>query len=201
DNSGPEEYANERDCHKLIQPAGAANITLTFTSFSTEENYDFVTVYDGATTSAPELGRFSGSSLPPVITSSGGSMMVRFTSDGSVTAQGWEALYESSQSYEIISEKSSRADKIKRYPNYDNIIFSLYPNPTKGKIKLICDELTDEDLIIEIINPEGKISRLMQIENYNGFTEIDFSDFTVGVYYVKIYNNDFVKLHKVIYSE
>ena len=93
DNSGASDYQNNMTCEKLIQPSGGGTITLTFTSFATESGYDFVRVYGGTTTSAPLLGTFSGSSLPPVLTSSAGSMLIRFTTDGSVVAAGWSATY------------------------------------------------------------------------------------------------------------
>ena len=93
DNSGALDYQNNMACEKLIQPSGGGTITLTFTSFATESGYDFVRVYGGTTTSAPLLGTFSGSSLPPVLTSAAGSMLIRFTTDGSVVTAGWSATY------------------------------------------------------------------------------------------------------------
>ena len=54
-------------CQKLIEVPGSTCITLQFTSFATEAGYDFVKVYDGATTSSPLLGQFSGTSLPPLL--------------------------------------------------------------------------------------------------------------------------------------
>jgi phosphotriesterase-related protein len=93
DNSGSADYHNNMSCQKLIQPSGAVNITLTFNSFATESGYDFVRVYDGATTSAPLLGQFSGTSLPPDVSSTGGSMLIVFTTDNGVVAAGWSATY------------------------------------------------------------------------------------------------------------
>ena len=90
-----QQYTNSTNCSWLIQPPGATFISLTFNRFVTENNFDFVTIYDGSTTSAPQLGRFSGVNLPPNITSSGGSLLVEFTSDGSITDFGWEASYNS----------------------------------------------------------------------------------------------------------
>ena len=49
----------------------------------------------GSTTSAALLGTFSGTSLPPVLTSATGSMLIRFTTDRGVVAQGWSANYTS----------------------------------------------------------------------------------------------------------
>lgn len=95
DGSGNSDYTNRSNCRWLIQPPGATWIRLSFSSFNTESNYDFVRVYDGATTSAPLLGSYSGTNLPSTLQSSGGSMLVVFTSDSSVTRAGWSASYTS----------------------------------------------------------------------------------------------------------
>jgi hypothetical protein len=96
DGSGNSDYTNRANCRWLIQPPNATRIELTFSSFNTESNYDFVKVYDGATTSAPLLGSYSGTTLPPVLRSSGGSLLIVFTSDNSITRAGWSASYTSS---------------------------------------------------------------------------------------------------------
>jgi len=93
DNSGSADYYDNMSCQKLIQPSGAVNVTLTFNSFETESGYDFVKVYDGATTSSALLGKFSGSSLPAAVSSTGGSMLIEFTTDGGVVEAGWSASY------------------------------------------------------------------------------------------------------------
>ncbi len=102
DGSGVNKYCNNMDCRWLIQPPQATSVKLTFTSFKTESPstdglsiYDAVEVYDGTSTSATLLGRFSGSNLPPSITSTGGSMYIRFFSDNSVSDSGWSANYTS----------------------------------------------------------------------------------------------------------
>ena len=40
-------YADNSKCSWLIAPPGAQSITLEFSSFDTEEDYDYVYVYDG----------------------------------------------------------------------------------------------------------------------------------------------------------
>ncbi len=87
-------YANNTDCEWLIQPTTPnQNINLSFSNFQTEAGNDTVTIYDGSTTSAPVLGTFSGSSIPPALNSTGGSMLVTFKTNGSNTALGWRAVY------------------------------------------------------------------------------------------------------------
>lgn len=89
-------YLDNQNCQWLIQPTGANIIRLSFNRFLTEQGFDFVTVYDGATTSATQIGRYSGNNIPSAITSSGGDLLVIFTTDGSVTTTGFEASYVSS---------------------------------------------------------------------------------------------------------
>jgi hypothetical protein len=97
DGSGSNDYDNYVNCSWLIQPANATSITLDFTAFATESGYDFVTVYDGSTTAAPVLGVFDGNTLPPTLTSTGGSMLITFISDPSVTDAGWAVSYSCTQ--------------------------------------------------------------------------------------------------------
>lgn len=101
DGSGSSNYADESDCKWLIAPPGAGSITLTFTGVFDLELYncsDKITVYDGGDTTDNVLAVLCGnqSMTPPApVTSSGGTMLVRFTSDYSYNNQGWSASYTS----------------------------------------------------------------------------------------------------------
>ncbi|CAM1345488.1 CUB domain-containing protein [Tenacibaculum amylolyticum] len=97
DGSGNSNYADNRNCSWLIRPSNGGTVTLSFDSFNTERNYDEVTVYDGANANARELGSFSGTSIPAAVTSTGNTLFVKFTSDGSVNAAGWSASYVSNE--------------------------------------------------------------------------------------------------------
>lgn len=95
DGSGPlYKYKNNADCLWLIKPDDSVtNIKLSFLEFNTEADSDKVIVYDGPTIASQVLGTFSGSSLPPLITSTGNSMLVRFITNDSINADGWLAEY------------------------------------------------------------------------------------------------------------
>jgi phosphotriesterase-related protein len=93
DNSGASDYLNDMSCSKLIQPLNCNSVMLTFTNFNTESANDVLTVYDGPTTSSPILSQYSGSTLPPVLESTVGSMLIVFNTNGSVTESGWKANY------------------------------------------------------------------------------------------------------------
>jgi hypothetical protein len=68
-------------------------VTMTFNQFATEQNFDFVTIFNGPDVTAPSLGTFSGTNIPgPFIsTHPSGCLTLRFTSDGSIVASGWAA--------------------------------------------------------------------------------------------------------------
>jgi Zn-dependent metalloprotease len=97
DGSGTDKYANNANCAWLIQPINAKTVTLNFTAFDTELNFDGVIVYDGSNNTAPVLGKFSGSVLPPSVTSTSGNMYVEFLSDLRLRANGWTANYTSTK--------------------------------------------------------------------------------------------------------
>ena len=84
-------YSDNMDCRWSL--TSNAVIELLFYDFTTESSADYVSVYDGDSTSAPLLGQFSGSSLPAPITSSSTKLYVRFVSDGSVVYRGFTARY------------------------------------------------------------------------------------------------------------
>ncbi|MCX6249798.1 MAG: C10 family peptidase [Bacteroidetes bacterium] len=94
DGSGPvSNYANNANCSWLIGPDDSVqSIKLTFLRFATDPA-DEVKIYDGPTTASPLLATYSGSSLPPEISSTGNKMLVTFTSNGNGTANGFLAEF------------------------------------------------------------------------------------------------------------
>jgi photosystem II stability/assembly factor-like uncharacterized protein len=93
-------YANNLDALWLIRPAGARQIFVQFDSLNIEEDYDFVTIIAGL--EEPRIvGRFSGSTLPPALAVNDSAVLLRFTSDASVSGDdetrpsGWRLRYTS----------------------------------------------------------------------------------------------------------
>ncbi|MCW3070793.1 MAG: N-acetylmuramyl-L-alanine amidase, negative regulator of AmpC, AmpD [Bacteroidetes bacterium] len=88
-------YSDDERQLTRIQPPGATSITLNFTSFSTEAGWDYMFIYDGATTAAPLIGQYDGTTSPGTVTSSGGSLLIEFRSDCATIAAGWVANWTS----------------------------------------------------------------------------------------------------------
>lgn len=92
DSGGPgANYGDNEDGTVTISPVGASSITLTFTQFSLENNYDYLYVYDGPTTASTLIGQYTGNALPNggVINTNSGSVTIRMTSDVGVNQAGF----------------------------------------------------------------------------------------------------------------
>jgi N-acetyl-anhydromuramyl-L-alanine amidase AmpD len=76
-----------------ISPAGAAKVTLNFTSFNLESKSDYLYLYDGNSINAPLIGKYTGTTSPGTITSSGSSITAEYRSDCSTTSVGWAATW------------------------------------------------------------------------------------------------------------
>lgn len=88
-------YSNDQRTLYLIQPTGANTITLSFSEFDLENNWDYLLVYDGATTISPLIATLTGSSIPSNITSTGGSLLIEFRSDCATPKAGWKSAWTS----------------------------------------------------------------------------------------------------------
>ena len=93
DSGGPAgNYSNNQNITTTICPTNSGDlVTVTFTSFNTQNATDFLRVYDGDSASSPLLATLSGTNLPPVFTSSAtsGCLTFVFSSNGTTTATGW----------------------------------------------------------------------------------------------------------------
>jgi len=77
----------------VIQPTGAQSVTITFSSFSLEQGYDSLYIYDGNGTGGTLLGRYTGTQNPGTVTANSGVMSLLFTSDCNTNGMGWAATY------------------------------------------------------------------------------------------------------------
>ncbi|PKP54145.1 MAG: hypothetical protein CVT92_01040 [Bacteroidetes bacterium HGW-Bacteroidetes-1] len=86
---------NENLTLTITPSTSGAKLKLIFTEFNTENNFDFLKIYDGLNVSDPLLGNFHGTTMPPEIIASddnnSGALTFLFTSDGSVQGTGWMA--------------------------------------------------------------------------------------------------------------
>ena len=108
-----------------VRPEGNnRKISLNFLVFKTQPNADVLSIYDGTTTNAPLIGRFSGSELPNSITAtnSEGALTFTFVSDAYVNFSGWVATL-TCIGGESVDEDLTASTKV--YPNPNNGSFNI----------------------------------------------------------------------------
>ncbi len=174
DGSGVQNYQNGADCRWLMQVPNATEITLNFSSFVTESGWDYVTVYDGADINSPVLGSFSGNSLPPQLVSSGSSMLLRFTTDGSVTYQGWSAYYNAKycEGATVLTTSSGYVfdnSGINEYGNYSNCKWLIQP-PVAASVSLDFYEFNTESGFDYVTVYDGPTTSYPVLGTYAGNT-------------------------------
>jgi hypothetical protein len=90
DGSGTFYYGNMTNCIYIIQHEEGVNYNLEFTSFSTEENKDVVTIYNGE---QEVVGEFSGSELPTVLELETNMVFITWSTNATINDEGWSVDY------------------------------------------------------------------------------------------------------------
>lgn len=176
DESGLQDYSNNSECSWLIQPDNGNIINLTFTEFNTEQDFDGVLIFDGIDESSELIGIFTGSDIPEVISSTGGSMYVLFVSDESIRKEGWSANYDTNS---LSIGQTNQLESIK-----------VYPNPTSGIVYISPSEKV---LTIQIYDLLGKV-----IMSEKGVNKLNIIDLSSGVYMIKLSDGDNETIHRII---
>ena len=95
DEGGPNgDYGHNSDLTMTFLPSTSGGmLEAIFESFYTENNYDWLYIYDGPSASSTLIGRYSGSQGPGTVTATNeqGALTFRFNSDSSVHGAGWAA--------------------------------------------------------------------------------------------------------------
>jgi hypothetical protein len=172
DGSGDKFYNDRTICHWIIQPDAASAVVLEFTEFDTEPQYDFVDVYeyDPVTTNGIQLGRFSGSNLPPLLVSNTGAFFITFFTNASVRSQGWKANYRTS----AVGLKELTA-----------LSFQLYPNPASEVLNLSFDKTSHSTRSIQLVDMQGRVLIQHKVEGSASKASLDLRNISAGVYLIR----------------
>ncbi len=96
DGSGPENYLPNSSCSWLISPDDSVtSIKISFNSIETESSNDIINIYNGATTSDPLVGSYSGSTLPSNLTINNSKVLITFITDSINEGAGFYLTYSS----------------------------------------------------------------------------------------------------------
>ncbi len=184
DMGGPTRNYYDNESYTFsISPNGTSKVQLQFKSFTTEQGWDSLFIYNGATTAAPLIGAYTGTNSPGTVTSTGTVITVRFKSDISTNYSGFKLIYNCINATDI-SEL-----------NYEND-FDLFPNPTNGVIEIRTDKTIDK---ISITNSIGE---LVYESKLNSEKTIDLSSLQLqsGIYFVTLQSNEKTSVRKLVYQ-
>lgn len=144
DGSGPlDDYHTDANCSWLIAPDdGVASVTISFLRFDLASG-DELKVYDGNSASATLIGTYTGSSLPPDVSSTGPAMFVTFTSNETTTAQGFLAEYEANlinfceSSTNLTDPSGDISDGSDEYDYRNSSLCKWYIKPTNAETVIL----------------------------------------------------------------
>ncbi|XP_078582053.1 cubilin-like isoform X2 [Branchiostoma floridae x Branchiostoma japonicum] len=93
----PNNYDHNDFCTWLIRAPEGQTISITFTDFAMENHpncdFDYLTIYNGASVTSPQIGRYCGTASPRSFTSGSRYLLLYFQTDVSASARGFRATY------------------------------------------------------------------------------------------------------------
>jgi len=183
DGSGRFDYRNSSNCKWKITPDNAATVTISFSSFDTEQDADKLQIYD--LQAGTMLGTFSGSTLPPNVTSPSGQMMLIWTSNTSVRGGGWNSSYSITVGTD---EKENFAG------------LSVYPNPASEKLNISFSLAETQNVKIEFVSLNGVVLFHDDLASFKGEYKksMDVSSFSPGVYLLKLTSDRGNSVRKIV---
>jgi hypothetical protein len=178
-------YFNFLEYSKTFYPNTTdGKIKFTINDFDLENGNDFLTLFDGETTESPvfEDGELTGDNLVRTefeATNSAGAITVLFTSNESITSDGWSILV----SCETLSNQEFSEKDISIYPNpfEDNLIIKSSLNLDK----LVVNDMTGRQVYTQNITSNTK-------------TTLDLSQLNSGIYFVTLSKNGSKFIKRII---
>jgi gingipain R len=200
DSGGPNDnYRNQEHYINTFIPKESGNtITVNFTSFNVELDYDYLRIYDGIDTTAQQVAGspFTGTNSPGLIvaSNSSGAFTFKFTSDIYLNESGWEANISCTDITEI-GENNDRTIPI----TYE--LFQNYPNPFNPVTTIKFSIPKQSHVKVEIFDITGrKVKVLLDNNKTAGFHNLKFDagGLASGVYFYKIKTEHFVQSKKLL---
>lgn len=112
-SNGDGTYAHNVNCSWSIFSSN--KVELIFFKFDTEENHDYVSVYDGGSMMSSLMGKYQGTSSPAIITSSSNQLYVTFNSDSTVSSSGFAASYHAYNTIRLIGGSTALTGRVEVY--------------------------------------------------------------------------------------
>ena len=169
-------YTNMESWTRTIKPNNPGlKIRISFSSFSLEDTFDFLYIYNGPDDTYPDLtgGGLTGNTNPGIFnsTAADGSLTVKFVSDPAEVSTGWNGL--------ILCTGTMGVE------DADFLDYSYAPNPTTGNVAIKSKDAITE---IQVYNVQGQLLYNQKMNELNA--NVDISQFSKGTYFFKMKIND-----------
>ena len=188
DGSGNKKYNNMTTCEKRIVLGGNSPYTalnVRFTKFETEENRDFLYIYDLSKKPKELLQTLSGRFTDSSFTFNTKSLSFIFETDERNVFDGWELSY-----------TAGHIDGVNEW-TMENGQWTIYPNPTRGKLTIVSAGATHalpvQCTVYNIAGQSVETPHATSLQD--GTVTVDISHLTNGLYFLKV-NNKVLKFLK-----
>jgi hypothetical protein len=181
-------YHNLQNCKWKLMPENGQPLTVYFHSFDTEPDKDILKIYDlsNSTLLATLSGHYESGSLPDSVTCESGQMYVIFTTNGSVTSNGWELYYPKS-TLGIGDPASARNLRV-------------FPVPASGSLQITFTSAERNPALLSLCNMQGAEVLHTALKVSQGFNSIalPLGGIAPGVYALSITVGETIITRKVI---
>lgn len=177
--SGYTSYGNNEDYTMIFKPGTEGGILeAVFTEFNTENNWDHLYIYDGTSTSANQIGHYTGSDSPGTViaTNPEGALTFHFISDQNTTASGWKANLRCINISDLVETEATPAVKV-------------YPNPSQGNFTIEADGATGYQLF-------NSLGLVVLSGTCEGKTQIN-ANLPQGIYFLRI-SGEISRMEKLV---
>lgn len=163
DSGGQDQnYSNDESCVFIISPQCGGVLTLKVEEIMTEVNFDKLFIYDGMDNTGPLIDELTGTQgIGNVYYSNSGSFYIIFTSDGSITSDGFKLTWNSLFNWEITQTGPLVANS--------NIDFSINSTNTTTWLWDFGDGTTSQsDAPAHVYTSNGDFTVTCTVEQTNG---------------------------------
>jgi len=177
DGSGQKNYVQNTDCYFVIDVPDAEKITINFSHFDLEPNYDYIKIFDYYSPMVP-LIKLSGNQLPGTLAFDFNKLLIHFHTDYRDNFLGWEFAYDARISG--IEERQ--------------YIALVYPNPAKETITICWN--SPDNAAFNLHGRDGSLllSGVISMSIYH----VNTSALSPGVYFISIFSNTAYYYQKIV---
>ncbi len=172
-------YSGNEDYVTIISPINALNVTMNFTSFDLETNFDSLFIYDGPGTTYPLIGAYTGTNSPGTFTSTDTAITLRFISDPFVNNSGFTSTWNCTQLSTGVNEMGNE--------------FSLaaFPNPFSNQLTVdyaITEKSSVTISLLDVLGREIVISNVTEMipGKHQVIVDLAKNEIVSGVYFLRL---------------